>query len=198
MRRWTDKEISLLKQHYSTTPKRHIAEEIIVERTIEAIDRKATRLNLTKEDNFYFKWKLQQEETPEHNTELENFIIGLTAGDGSFIKIETKDQYRFTYKIEMNASQNSQMIHNIQNFFDCGRISEYHRQEYNSDVIQFTVRSIPEHIANIIPVFERNEIPAEYKRNQYLNWKQDLLSYVKSSKDKSCKDLSKMVITNGI
>lgn len=198
MSRWTDEEISLLETHYPTIPKRHIAEEILVNRSVGAIDRKATRLGLTKEDNFYFKWKLKQEETPENNKELENFIIGLTAGDGSFIKTENGDRYKFTYKIEMNAPQNRHMIQEIKDFFGCGRISEYHRSDYDRDVIRFVVESIPEHIANIIPVFERNNIPAEYKRDQYMNWKQDLLEYVESSEDESCRVLCEEVINDGI
>lgn len=196
MSKWTNEEISLLKAHFPTNPKKYIAEEILIDRSVGAIDRKATRLGLTKEENFYFKWKLRQEDTPERNKELENFIIGLTSGDGSFIKTENGDRYKFTYKIEMNAPDNRQMIKETKDFFECGRVSEYHRETYNRDVIRFVVESIPEIVVNIIPVFERNKIPAEYKRNQYVNWRQDLLDYVEYSEDKSCKSLCKEVIKN--
>jgi len=196
MSKWTDKEVSLLESHFPTTPKKYIAEEILIDRSVGAIDRKATRLGLTKEENFYFKWKLRQEDTPERNKELENFIVGLTAGDGSFINAENGDRCKFTYKIEMNATENREMIREIKDFFECGRVSEYYREEYNRDVIRFVVESIPEIVVNIIPVFERNKIPAEYKRNQYETWKQDLLTYIKYSEDESCKILCEEVIEN--
>lgn len=45
------------------------------------------------------------------------------------MKTKNEDRYKFTYKLEMNAPQNREMMNEIKDFFGCGRISEYQRSD---------------------------------------------------------------------
>lgn len=194
--KWTERELSILEDRYPKTPNKHLSDEILLKRTREAISRKARRMNLEKEPNFHFKWKVRQQCVPETDARFESFLCGITAGDGTFMRTKNGDNYKFVYKVEMNAEGNRSLIESIKDFFDCGRISTYYREEYDREVIRFSVQSLAEHIGCVIPVFDRNTMFAKYKKSQYDKWKMQLLDYIEKMKGADCRDYCIEVIEN--
>lgn len=57
MSRWTDEEVFLLKEHFPTTPKNYMSEEILADRTAEAISRKLGDWILLKKITFILNGK---------------------------------------------------------------------------------------------------------------------------------------------
>lgn len=178
--KWREHEINKLREHFPSTPNQYIAKNILTKRSDSAIQKKAERVGLEKNDDFMIRWKIQNNNPPNYNKYEESFLVGLVCGDGSFSKTDNGDSYKFILKIEMNKDGNVEMIKRIQEYLSVGKFNTYKRGDSDKEVIQYTISSIPIHIAVTIPIFERNKFYADYKKEQYELWKQDLFEYAQN------------------
>lgn len=167
---WSESEVQKLKENYSETRTPKLAEEF-EGRTPKALERKAQRLNLKKNENEIIKNKAQNLEEPDYEKEYSNFITGLIAGEGSFTK---KRENTYTFKIGM-ASREKEMLKDIKNYLGIGKIYEYSQKEGWENIVQYQVQSRAEILGVLIPFLEQTGLKNSYKNKQYQEWKKEFI-----------------------
>lgn len=84
----------------------------------------------------------------------------------------------------MNRPHNKDLLENVREYLCVGKINTYQRE--NREVVHYVVQSIPQQISVVIPLMDRNEFPMPaHRKEQYINWKQELLKYIEDSHGKN-------------
>jgi hypothetical protein len=66
----------------------------------------------------------------------------------------------------------------LRDFFEAGHITTSRRRKpHSDDEVTFAVQSLAELVEVIVPFMDEH-LPASYKRQQYLEWRNELLDYV--------------------
>lgn len=185
--RYTEREVEYLKKNYGEKPVSDIASHL--DRSEDAVQMKASRLDLTEDMGYngdrnyigldfsniddYTDYVNRQECGDE---DLCWFISGIVTAEGSFTTYESDNQFRAGFNIGM-ADRDETTLRNIASFFNrSGRISrKEEREAHHADTIHFRINSIKDIVELIIPFFEQYP-PRGKKRNQYIEWRDEILN----------------------
>jgi hypothetical protein len=166
---WSEEEVEYLRQNYSETPNKKIAEQL--GRTENAVQDKARRENLEKHEQSRLINKLENTETLEFKDESFNhFIAGFVAGEGTFTHSGDKKIFRLHL-----AQDDKEILEKIQKYFGVGNIyeREARKENWKKEVI-YTVQSKAENWNVIVPFFEKTGLRNTHKQKQFEKWKTDL------------------------
>lgn len=104
--------------------------------------------------------------------ELAAFLGGFVAAEGSFIRTGN----RFRFAISLGATD-VQMCEFAARLLAVGRVYRYpKRKPHFDDEVLFTVQSIKALVTHIVP-FMNDWLPPSKKREQYLEWRRQLLDF---------------------
>lgn len=169
--RWASKEVKTLKEKYPTTPAKKLAEEF--NRTKQAVRDKASREQISKHPQHKMIERIKTTETPEFvNDEMNHFISGFTAGEGSF----TRSGEIPTFQISL-AIDDKKILEDIKNYLGVGNVTTSDaRKESWKDEAHYTVRDRGELWKVIVPFFDSVGLRETHKEKQYRDWRETLKS----------------------
>lgn len=174
---WTEKEIEKLKSLYPASNTEDLAKNL--GKTKYAVRKKASRLNIKKKENFELENKLKKIDIPDFdNTELNWFISGFVAGEGSFSASKNKDRPHKRYRFGITMAQrDGKILKKIKKYFkNAGKYyeTESRQEEWKPQAI-YTVQDIPHLIKIVIPFFKKHNFKEAHKQKQFDEWKKRLL-----------------------
>lgn len=182
---WSDTELSILRSKYSDTPNDILSDEI--GRSESAIRSKANRIGLTKSNN-YFKVKSIIESERIELDEIDDykigFIIGFLSGEGTFsVKSEDgRNLKRFTVRIELTRDDRD-VLESIRETLGCGEICETSiRKNNEKGGVAWSVQSFGDIVMRIIPLLDEYEFLDANKKQQYKNWRMQIVNEVPKTK----------------
>ncbi len=96
--------------------------------------------------------------------------------EGSFTVVRSTTKSSFTFAVALGATD-TEACEWLAAFFGCGTIHTYpRRQAHYDDEVRFQVRRLADLVDRVAP-FMDDHLPPSYKRDQYLAWRDDLLTY---------------------
>lgn len=173
---WTEKEEQKLKNLYPVKNTVKLADEL--GKTKQAVRKKASRLKIEKKENFELYNKLQKTTKPEFNDqELNWFIPGFVAGEGSFSASKNKNRPTKRYRFGITMSQrDGEILKEIKRYF--GGAGKYYETEARDEDWKpqaiYAVQDIPSLVKVVIPFFETYDFKQTHKQKQFDEWKNQL------------------------
>lgn len=182
---YTNEEEKYIRQNYNKIPTSEISEEI--DRSVGAIQMKASRLGVTKSDFEINNMNPKQITTEQiepyseyidkktfEDSDLCWFISGIVTAEGSFSKYSENSNLRAQFEIGM-SDRDEEVIAKISEFFDREeRVYENPERESHNPTMRFVIGSIQDIIEEIIPFFEKYPLRGK-KYNQYVEWRDVIL-----------------------
>ncbi len=111
---------------------------------------------------------------PPATEHIASFIGGFVAAEGTFSTTDGGRRYRFA--VGLGASDAATCF-GLQEYFRCGGIFRYARRKpHYDDECAFAIQSLLDHVEVTIPFMDVH-LPISHKREQYLEWRAQLLSY---------------------
>jgi hypothetical protein len=109
---------------------------------------------------------------PRGTESLAAFLGGFTAAEGCFVV----SGRRFAFSIGLGATD-AAMCGVFREFLGCGSIfTSPRRQAHYDDECTFAIQSLTDHVEVTIPFMDEH-LPPSHKREQYLEWRAQLLDY---------------------
>jgi hypothetical protein len=174
MGHWTDEEVSILKSKYPDHTEDELEE--LLDRSGEAIRRKAQRVGVPKIDNYIRVKSIINSDwidLEQIDSNFGHFISGFTAGEGSFVRTEVnrRDRDRYRFQIAM-AECDEDILYEIQEVLKCGNIHHYDaRSENEQPTVALNVNQFGDLYKKVIPFFEEYRLQNTHKRKQFNEWK---------------------------
>jgi hypothetical protein len=113
----------------------------------------------------------------DSNLEIQSeaaWIGGFVAAEGTFVRTGAGRKFSFGVALGALDSESCDRLHA---FFGAGSIvRSVRRRDHYDDEVQFQVRSLKDLVHIVIPFMDAH-LPPSYKREQYLQWKLELLHY---------------------
>lgn len=104
------------------------------------------------------------------------WIGGFVAAEGCFRVTSLTTRRRFTFQVGLGAADAS-TCESMRELFGVGRLVPYaRRRPHYDDEVAFVVSRLRDLVEVIVPFMDEH-LPASHKREQYLEWRQELLSY---------------------
>jgi hypothetical protein len=101
-------------------------------------------------------------------------LAGVVAAEGMFVSTGEPPKFRFAVTL---GSEDRVTCEKFLEFFGTGMVYESpRRRPHYQDEVSYIVRSLRTHLAVTLP-FMDEQLPASFKREQYLEWKASLLDY---------------------
>jgi hypothetical protein len=111
---------------------------------------------------------------PPATEALASFIGGFVAAEGTFV--QTGPRPRFRFAVALGAIDNA-TCWTLRAYFGCGSVvGSPHRKPHYDDECAFIIQGIRDHLRVTIPFMDEH-LPASYKREQYLAWRDRLLEH---------------------
>lgn len=106
---------------------------------------------------------------------LAAFLGGFVAAEGTFVATEESTRFRFAVGL---GAVDRRMCELLREFFGVGHITTSRRRKpHYDDEVTLAVQSLAELVEVIVPFMDEH-LPESYKRQQYLEWRGELLDYV--------------------
>lgn len=121
--------------------------------------------------------------TGRHDTTraVAHFLGGFTAAEGTFVRSEVPrpsgpGRPTFTFAVSLGSVDISS-CELFRTFLGVGQVRRYPRRKPgNDDEVVFSIRSIPKLLEVVVPFMDEH-LPPSHKRQQYLAWREELVSY---------------------
>ena len=105
---------------------------------------------------------------------LAAFLAGFAAAEGCFSG--TAHGNRFIFEVGLGASDR-EMCEGLRSFLDIGHVYDSQRRKpHHDDESVFNATALRE-LLNVVVPFMDAHLPASYKREQYLAWRERLFDY---------------------
>jgi hypothetical protein len=105
-----------------------------------------------------------------------DFVGGFVAAEGCFTAARSIGKTQFAFRIAL-GSVDAEILGNINEYFGVGTLTHYPRRKAHfDDESNYAVSSLADLIDVIVP-FMDSHLPASYKREQFLVWRDELLDY---------------------
>lgn len=119
-------------------------------------------------------------DTEASTDDLATFLAGFVAAEGCFTSTSRAGgSRRFTFQVTLGATDRGTCAA-LGRLLGVGRIHAYPRRERRyDDEIQYSVQSIHDLIGVVVPFMDEH-LPPSHKREQYLEWRQQILEYWES------------------
>jgi len=170
---WTKYQETRLRKEYGSTLTAKLAQEF--EKSESAVRKKAQRLGLKKRKNHQGKLAIEDAEIdkPELDDEdLNWFISGLVAGEGTFTASNQKGRNAKKYRFSITLAEcDKKILYKIKDYLSVGDIYEYDKRDENwQPTVKYNVRRLPELAEVIIPFFEEYKMFDTEKQKQFEEW----------------------------
>jgi len=113
--------------------------------------------------------------------DLADALGGLVAAEGTFTVARTTGargftRSSFTFAVMLGSADRT-TVELLRDVLGVGRIRLYQRRrEHHDDAVVFAVRAFADLLDVVVPFMDEH-LPHSYKREQYLRWRAELLTY---------------------
>lgn len=177
MKSWSEKEEGELKDFYPVRSSEWLVDRF--DRSMQSISRKASRLDVSRHDDFQLIESVRNSANPHFpDEEFNNYIVGFVDGEGSFVHTgrgNGSDKFVLSIGLEQ---RDHKILEEICEYLGVGSVGTYSRVDDSySDEVRYSVQNYGDIVSVVIPFFDDNPPRAEKKSEQYRCWRDKAISY---------------------
>lgn len=174
---WSEEEEELLEEKYYNHTEDELEE--LLDRSGEAIRRKAQRISVEKCDNYLRLKSIVSSDwidLDDVDDDFGYFIAGFVAGEGSFPVSNQSGRSRdkYTFQIVL-ADDDSDILYEVKETLGCGNITHQPaRRETEKAQVHFRVDRFGDLYKRIIPFFNEYGFYCSRKQRQFDEWSESV------------------------